>query len=120
MKGPPFHVEFRGLRVASQHFEKIAFAASNAPEAQDALHRLETRYGRHDIADADVVVALGGDGLMLQVLHRVMNTGIPIYGMNRGSVGFLMNAYHEESLRERLHSAVKTTKKAGWPRTIAG
>ena len=57
------------------------------------------------MATADIVVALGGDGLMLQTLHRLMNAGKPIYGMNRGTVGFLMNEFREDGLKQRLAAA---------------
>ncbi|MCC7250286.1 NAD(+)/NADH kinase, partial [Hyphomicrobium sp.] len=86
-------------------FEKIAFVASEVPEAREALERLVTRYGSAEAREADAIVALGGDGLMLQTLHRYMNDRIPIYGMNRGSVGFLMNEYREDGLLERLAEA---------------
>jgi NAD+ kinase len=66
------------------------------------MTRLATRYGNVPAADADVIVALGGDGFMLQTLHAHIDSGAPIYGMNRGSVGFLMNEYHEEGLPERI------------------
>ncbi len=89
-------------------FERIAFTASRAPEAEAACTALIQRYGDADPATADVIVALGGDGFMLQTLHRFMTASKPIYGMHRGTVGFLMNEYHEESLRERL-AAAKTT-----------
>ena len=74
----------------------IAFIASGVDEARDALARLVERYGSVAPEEADVIVALGGDGLMLQTLHAFMNTGKPIYGMNCGSVGFLMNEFREE------------------------
>lgn len=90
---------------AKRTFEKIAFVGSEVPEAREALARLSARYGQSPPGDADAIVALGGDGLMLQTLHRFMNDGIPIYGMNRGSVGFLMNEYHEDGLIERLSNA---------------
>jgi NAD+ kinase len=86
-------------------FEKIAFVASDMPEAVEAHKSLIARYGEVDPAEADAIVALGGDGHMLQMLHRFMNDGIPIYGMNRGSVGFLMNDYSEDDLRARLAAA---------------
>jgi Predicted sugar kinase len=86
-------------------FEKIAFVASDNPEAQQALARLTEQYGNVPPETADAIVALGGDGLMLQTLHRFMNDRIPIYGMNRGSVGFLMNEYREDGLIERLEGA---------------
>ena len=84
---------------------KIAFVASPHEEAQDAFTRLTHRYGNVDPADADAVVALGGDGLMLQTLHGQLGTDRPIFGMNRGSVGFLMNEYDPDALDERLASA---------------
>src|SRR5262245_44589412 len=92
----------------SQGFERVAFSASPIPEAQEARARLVSRYGEADSKTADVVVALGGDGFMLQTLHRFMNSGKPIYGMHRGTVGFLMNDFAEEGLIERLASAQNT------------
>jgi NAD+ kinase len=86
-------------------FEKIAFVASDMPEAIEARKRLVSRYGEVDPSDAEAIVALGGDGHMLQTLHRFMNDGTPIYGMNRGSVGFLMNDYQEDDLLARLAAA---------------
>ncbi|MGA7185026.1 MAG: NAD kinase [Pseudolabrys sp.] len=88
-----------------KRFQHIAFVASHTPEARDAYGRLEKRYGNADPAMADVIVALGGDGLMLQTLHKFMNSGKPIYGMHRGTVGFLMNEFVEERLSERLSNA---------------
>jgi len=88
-----------------QRFQNIAFIASQTPEAYEAYGRLEKRYGNVDPAKADVIVALGGDGLMLQTLHKFMNSGKPIYGMHRGTVGFLMNEFAEEGLVERLADA---------------
>jgi len=85
--------------------KKIAFVASPAAEAQDAFARLTDRYGAVGTDEAEVIVALGGDGLMLQTLHKSISTGKPIYGMNRGSVGFLMNEYAEEALIERIWNA---------------
>ena len=86
-------------------FEKIAFFASEVPEARSALADLTQRYGNVPTKEADAIVALGGDGLMLQTLHRHMHDRIPIYGMNRGSVGFLTNDYSPDNLRERLSRA---------------
>ncbi|HEY3223283.1 MAG TPA: NAD kinase [Pseudolabrys sp.] len=86
-------------------FQHIALVASQTPEAREACARLEKRYGNADPAKADVIVALGGDGLMLQTLHKFMNSGKPIYGMHRGTVGFLMNEFFEEKLVERLANA---------------
>jgi NAD+ kinase len=75
------------------------------PEAREALAVLEAAYGSAPASEADAIVALGGDGLMLQTLHRYINDRIPTYGMNRGSVGFLMNEFHVEDLPERLARA---------------
>jgi len=86
-------------------FEKVAFVASEAPEARAALERLTALYGSAQSYEADVIVALGGDGFMLATLHRYMRDRMPIYGMNRGSVGFLMNEYREDDLIDRLNSA---------------
>jgi NAD+ kinase len=89
----------------SKPFQHIAFVAGQTPEAREAFARLEKRYGNADPTKADVIVALGGDGLMLQTLHKFMNSGKPIYGMHRGTVGFLMNEFAEENLVERLAKA---------------
>ncbi|MSO66585.1 MAG: NAD kinase [Pseudolabrys sp.] len=89
-------------------FEKIAFVASQTPEAREAYGQLEKRYGNSDPAKADVIVALGGDGLMLQTLHKFMNSGKPIYGMHRGTVGFLMNEFALDGLVKRLAAAHRT------------
>jgi NAD+ kinase len=86
-------------------FDKIAFVASETEEAEEALAKLTKRYGNASFAEADAIVALGGDGLMLQTMHAHLNSRIPIYGMNRGSVGFLLNDYHEDSLKDRLKAA---------------
>ena len=91
-----------------REFDKIAFVASETPEAREALTRLAARYGNVKPEKAQVIVALGGDGLMLQTLHRFLDDRIPIYGMNRGSVGFLMNEYGEDELHERLAKAQLT------------
>ncbi|WP_121630263.1 NAD kinase [Tropicibacter alexandrii] len=84
---------------------KIAFCASRAPIAQAALEGLSRRYGDHSEHGADVIVALGGDGFMLQTLHRTEHNPAPVYGMNRGTVGFLMNEYSDHALVERLEAA---------------
>jgi NAD+ kinase len=89
----------------ARKFEKIAFVASDVPEAREALARLTSRYGNVPAREADAIVALGGDGLMLQTLHKHLTDRIPIYGMNRGSVGFLMNEYREDDLLARLERA---------------
>ena len=82
--------------------DRIAFVGSASEEADAAVATLAGMYGSVDPAQADVIVALGGDGLMLQTLHRFMNTGIPIYGMHRGTVGFLMNEFRLDGLLDRL------------------
>ncbi|MCF4164197.1 NAD kinase [Zavarzinia compransoris] len=89
--------------------DRITFVASDTLEAQAALQRLRHRYGEAG-ANADVIVALGGDGLMLSTLHRVMEEDLgkghlPIYGMNQGTLGFLMNPYAEDDLLLRLSVA---------------
>src|ERR1700674_4960825 len=89
-------------------FERIAFVASETPEAAEALARLSRRYDNVEPTKADVIVGLGGDGLMLQPLHRFMTAGKPIYGMHRGTVGFLMNDFNEDDLEERLAAAQTT------------
>lgn len=89
-------------------YDRIAFVASNGVEAQQALDLLTKTYGNCDAEDADIVVALGGDGLMLQTLHRYMRSGKPIYGMHRGTVGFLMNEFNAVDLRTRLAAARDT------------
>jgi NAD+ kinase len=86
-------------------YKHIAFVASDMPAAQRARRRLIQRYGDARPETADVVVALGGDGLMLATLQRFMNSGKPIYGMHRGTVGFLMNEYSDRSLMKRLAAA---------------
>src|ERR1700737_4913006 len=88
-----------------KRYDRIAFVASAVVEAQQALAQLAELYGNHDPADADVVVALGGDGLMLQTLHAHMRSGRPIYGMHRGTVGFLMNEFSTRDLHARLAAA---------------
>ena len=91
-------------RIASR-FKHIAFVASDVPAAQQARRRLVRRYGDARPETADVVVALGGDGFMLATLQRFMNSGKPIYGMHRGTVGFLMNEFSDNGLAERLNAA---------------
>lgn len=86
---------------------KIAFQASSADHAQEAIQHLAALYGNVSLDDADVIVALGGDGFMLQTLHDEMNTGRLVYGMNRGTIGFLMNDYDDKNLIERIDAAVE-------------
>ena len=91
-----------------RRYDKIAFVASTSPEAVEAQAHLVNRYGNCDPAKADVVVALGGDGLMLQTLRGLMRSGKPVYGMHRGTVGFLMNEFQQDGLPERLALAEPT------------
>ena len=91
----------------SQDQLRLSFTASDRPEAQEGLARLAARYGEARPEDADVIVALGGDGFMLETLHRTLRLDRPIYGMNCGSVGFLMNDYLEDGLIERIGAAEK-------------
>jgi len=88
---------------------RFAFFASKRPEAQAALPALEQRYGQHSEEEADVIVALGGDGAMLDSLRRRFEDSKPVYGMNRGTVGFLMNEYNEDDLVERVNAAERAT-----------
>src|SRR5688572_19313318 len=87
---------------------RIAFLASHTDEAQRALSALIAQHDQHEPNEADVICALGGDGFMLQTLHRHGALGRPVYGMKLGTVGFLMNQHRPESLIERLHAAEAT------------
>ncbi|TCR04673.1 NAD kinase [Neorhizobium sp. JUb45] len=87
--------------------KSLAFLASIAPEAQAALEELTRLYGQTPADEADVIVALGGDGFMLQTLHDSINSGKRVYGMNCGSVGFLMNDYRSDNLHERVSASVE-------------
>jgi NAD+ kinase len=82
--------------------KRIAFTASSSPLAQESKARLIASYGDCPFEQADIVVALGGDGFMLETLHRVLERNIPVYGMNCGSVGFMMNNFSELDLHARL------------------
>ena len=84
---------------------RLAFCASERPEAEAAKIALAARFGEVPEREADVIVALGGDGFMLESLHRTLGWGKPIFGMNRGSVGFLMNDYAEDGLLDRIRSS---------------
>jgi len=90
---------------SGEDYHAICFVASIAPDAEAARQKLVARYGDVPYEDADVIVALGGDGTMLQTLHRTMTSPKPVFGMNRGSLGFLMNDYSERGLRARLATA---------------
>ncbi|WEX87401.1 NAD kinase [Sinorhizobium garamanticum] len=91
----------------ARKFNTLAFLASPAEEAQKAAKDLTAIYGNHEADEADVIVALGGDGFMLHTLHKTMNSGKLVYGMNRGSVGFLMNRYSTENLHRRIERALE-------------
>ncbi len=86
----------------------IAIIHSPAPEARAAAEELRARYDTVDVDEADVVVALGGDGLMLHTMHELLGTNKRIFGMNRGSLGFLMNEYRPDGLLQRIANAVET------------
>lgn len=85
--------------------DNITFLASDAPVAQEALTKLTAAYGSVPEDRAEVIVALGGDGFMLQTLHATQAMDVPVYGMNCGTIGFLMNEYEEQGLRARLAEA---------------
>jgi len=87
---------------------RIAFAASSVPAAQEALAGLVATYGTCEPEVATVVVALGGDGFMLQTLHSTERLNVPVYGMNCGTIGFLMNTFSEDDLPARLLAAEET------------
>ena len=96
----------------TKSLKKYAFLASEKPEAKQALDALSHLYGNHDAGNSDIIIPLGGDGFMLQTLrrHRVLlERGLPIYGMNRGTVGFLMNEFNIEDLPARIEAAEATT-----------
>lgn len=86
---------------------RIHFIASNRPEAQTAFATLSRKYGQTDLDSSDVVVTLGGDGTMLEALHTRFQDKLPVYGMHRGSVGFLMNDYSDDDLPDRIDNAVR-------------
>lgn len=86
---------------------RFHFISSETEEAIKATDKLISIYGNSSLEEADVVIAIGGDGTMLQTVRDIMNTGKPIYGMNQGSVGFLMNEFHEKKLPNRIAAAHK-------------
>jgi NAD+ kinase len=89
--------------------QSIAFTASKSPKAQKMLTDMQSRYDHVPVDKADVIVALGGDGLMLRTLHATLDRQLPIFGMNAGSVGFLMNSFQEDNLLQRLDDAEEVT-----------
>ncbi len=88
---------------------QLAFVSSDTEDARAALAELSAEYGHVSMEDADVVVALGGDGFLLQTLRDTMGTGKKVYGMNRGTIGFLMNEYAVDALPERIGATVAET-----------
>ena len=97
--------ENRMKRQAKKKQPQLHFVAAKTPEAQNAKKRLIKLYGDVAAEEADIIVALGGDGIMLRALHKYIDLSTPIYGMHRGSIGFLMNEYNEKNLFERLRKA---------------
>ncbi len=88
--------------------EKLAFLSSGTNDADAARDKLVSIYGNCETEDAEAIIALGGDGFMLQTQHTFMNSGKPIYGMNKGTIGFLMNEYKPENLRQRVAAALRS------------
>ena len=102
------------MATTPKSFEKLAIMSSERAEAKAARKILIAKYGNHDAADADAIIALGGDGFMLRTLRRNMTLvrrGLPVYGMNKGTIGFLMNEYTEGDLLDRLNAAEAATVK---------
>ena len=89
--------------------KRLAFVSSDVDDARSAAAELIALYGQSAVADADVVVALGGDGFLLQTLRETMSTGKLVYGMNRGTIGFLMNEFRAEDLPQRIAAALPET-----------
>lgn len=87
---------------------KLHFIASARPDAQERCEEMIARYGQTDLGACDHVIALGGDGMMLQALNSTFETGTPVFGMNCGTVGFLMNDYSPDGLIERIEAAEAT------------
>lgn len=96
------------MSATLKKFNRLSIQASLRPEAQSARKKLIKLYGNHDAADSDAIVSLGGDGFMLETLRRHMTLirrGLPVYGMNKGTIGFLLNEYNEDDLLDRLAKA---------------
>lgn len=102
------------MSATPKSYEKLAIVSSDRAEAKEARKALIAKYGSCDAAEADAIIALGGDGFMLRTLRRNMpliRRGLPVYGMNKGTIGFLMNEYSEEDLPARLNAAEAATVK---------
>ena len=84
---------------------KLAFVSSGSPAAEQAFAELTAEYGNTSVEDCDALVVLGGDGFVLYNLHEHLDSGKPIYGMNRGTVGFLLNEYSADNLVDRINAA---------------
>jgi NAD+ kinase len=97
------------MRDMPESHPLITFVAADTNEARNAQVRLAHRYGNTPIDRAEVVVALGGDGFLLETLHRTLKRPVPVYGMNRGSVGFLLNEFSEDGLLDRVTRAQQVT-----------
>ena len=97
----------------SQLLPRIAFSVADTDEAKQSLRELKALYQEVAFEEADIIIALGGDGMLLKTLHRTLQTDPlkkrPVFGMNRGSIGFLLNDYRPENLLERIHSAQEVT-----------
>lgn len=96
------------MNGSQKKYQKLAFMASQNAKSQQALAQLQTKYAAYRSDDPDVLIALGGDGFMLESLHQQIRKPIPVFGMNRGSVGFLMNDYSSSHLIERLQQSERT------------
>ncbi len=109
--GPVVRLPEQGLARGAPEGEamskdsRFAFVSSDTPDARAALENLSARYGQRSVDEADIVVALGGDGFLLQTLRETMSTGKKVFGMNRGTIGFLMNEYRVGNLPERIAAA---------------
>ena len=104
-------VKYKAKTMGQRTFKKLAFVASERPIAQEAMDELVRLYGNVDAAEADAIIPLGGDGFMLETFRRylpLVTRGLPVYGMNKGTVGFLMNQFNSEDLIERLKNATVT------------
>src|SRR4051794_3551246 len=93
----------------SKAASRFAFVSSDTDDARAALETLSARYGQAPVEEAEIIIALGGDGFLLQTLRDTMGSGKKVYGMNRGTIGFLMNEYRAGGLEERIAAAAAET-----------